>query len=44
MLIVMKYPDGKFYGAQGTVYLADGRSDVHVYKDQDPWRLVEAIN
>lgn len=36
VLIVMEYPDGKFYGAQGTVYLADGCSHVHVYKDQEP--------
>ncbi|TCQ82376.1 hypothetical protein EDF68_101765 [Ochrobactrum sp. BH3] len=44
VLIVMEYPDGKFYGAQGTVSLADGRSHVHVYKDQAPWRRVEEIN
>jgi len=44
VIIAMRYPDGKFYGAQGIVYLADGRSHVHAYKDQDPWRLVEEIN
>ncbi|PQZ49469.1 hypothetical protein CQ052_02355 [Ochrobactrum sp. MYb15] len=44
VLIVMEYPDGKFYGAQDTVSLADGRSHVHAYKDQAPWRRVEEIN
>lgn len=43
ILIVMKHPDGVFRGANDVLYLADGRSRQHAYKDDDPWRLVAKV-